>query len=55
MLVVGLNGGVILTFYLVLVEGSREEVVQVSLKYFQTFRCERSPTEVVSIEFNESG
>lgn len=38
MLVVGLSGGIILTFYLMLIEGSREQIVQLNLKYFQTFK-----------------
>lgn len=52
MLVVGLTGGVIVTFYLILLFDSKDEISHLSLKYFQTFKPDRNPTESICIGFN---
>lgn len=44
MLIVGLSGGVIMTFYLCLTLDSKDDISQLTLKYFQTFKPERFPT-----------
>ena len=38
MLVVGFSNGVIMTFYINLIINSKDEIVRLTLKYFQSFK-----------------